>query len=577
MPELIGSSSIIVPASGSTRRSIVLKPEYSDAQLSLADAPDGVWLDERMLYVSSRVVCSAAMKVCAKHGEEESVLCVDIVKDDSLHDVPPADLEKPGWKLFYHDEFNGPELDPEHWCPYYLRGWTTDEKAKADYSFREGCLVIACSEGREPWSRQDGKHRVSSLQTFERKHLHRFGQVSGARDLMDFDGFTTQYGYFEIRARFPDTGDGSHFAWWMIGVQDDQNGFAHVDGQLYPIGEYSNQTAEYDIIEQSLDRASEEFDINCWRPVIHPNGSRDIQYLWVPPAQICKNAASEFHRYGFEWDENGTKFYLDGELVQQTDRTPPYRMMTLLSVYGGCKDGTVGMGPDRGIYPKEVLIDYFRVYKKDEAPKATSVRINPDKPVRCLYIPQSKVAEYQMQAQVFDQFDHELTGEKVRWHLSKDISGTVPLSEKEQKEKKVFIESDSGKLYVYSNAEEATELFVTAVHQSGRLATHHIRLSRNTPKPMCLRFENAKVALKAGNSMHIKANLFDQYGNVLNEMVRYQISQDIAGNKMADAQDITLKTDGTVFASANAVQGNKYVITAHAADLICACIVKIEC
>lgn len=576
MPELVGANRVVVPASGSTRRRIVLKPGYRDAVLCIRDTPGGVWLDGDMLFVSSEVAASSVIEILARCDGGEALLKVEIFKDPSLRDTPAAPLEKTGWKLFYHDEFDTQTLDPEYWSPYYLRGWTSDDRALADYSFRDGCLSIACDAGREPWCNQDGKHRVSSIQSFERKHLHRFGTVTGARDIMDFDGFATQYGYFEIRARFPDTGDGSHFAWWMLGVQDDQNGHGQINGVPYPVGEYSDQTAEYDIIEQTLDQSSKDFDMNFWRPVIHPNGSRAIRYLWVPGTQIQRSASSEFHRYGFEWDETGTKFYLDGELVQETNRTPPYRMMTLFSVYGGCKGGGIGMGPDRGIYPKEVLIDYFRVYKKDAPPKVSSIVIDPERPVKCLRIPESGHQGYQMTAQVQDQFDRPMEEERVHWYLAKDISGAQPLSEREMKAASVSMNRETGVIFVGTDAAEGTELFVTAIHKSGRKSTRHIRLSKRKSEAADLRFADRKISLKPMERRLLCARLFDQYGAVLDREIRYQISKDLTGRQQEIDGQIALVDQNTVVPAATAEIGRKFVVTAHSAGLICSCIVTIE-
>ena len=35
-------------------------------------------------------------------------------------DVPANPLEKPGWTLDFHDEFDGPTLNTNVWLPYYL-------------------------------------------------------------------------------------------------------------------------------------------------------------------------------------------------------------------------------------------------------------------------------------------------------------------------------------------------------------------------------------------------------------------------------------------------------------------------
>jgi hypothetical protein len=43
----------------------------------------------------------------------------------SAGDFPANPLEKPGYTLEFHDEFDGTELDPEKWLPYYLPHWSS--------------------------------------------------------------------------------------------------------------------------------------------------------------------------------------------------------------------------------------------------------------------------------------------------------------------------------------------------------------------------------------------------------------------------------------------------------------------
>ena len=141
-------------------------------------------------------------------------------------DVQANPLEKPGWKLDFHDEFNGPKLDEKVWLPYYLPHLTTTERAAADYIFRDGAIVLKVEEDmplyRDDWT----GWWVSSIQTFEKNGLH--GAVDDGSDQPLFDGYTTQYGYFEIRAKMP-RGNGGHIAWWMIGTQRTPNESGEVD------------------------------------------------------------------------------------------------------------------------------------------------------------------------------------------------------------------------------------------------------------------------------------------------------------------------------------------------------------
>jgi hypothetical protein len=42
-------------------------------------------------------------------------------------DVPANPLEKPGYLLEFHDEFDGSELDQAKWLALYLRQWSSHE------------------------------------------------------------------------------------------------------------------------------------------------------------------------------------------------------------------------------------------------------------------------------------------------------------------------------------------------------------------------------------------------------------------------------------------------------------------
>ena len=586
-PPLTGREAVIVPASGKTRRQITAQV-WDDKKL-LNVIPDiklvhdvkGVWLVQDMLFISAQVQQSVFITLRAVFENVTADFTVELQKDCSLTDAPPSPLKKDGWTLVYHDEFDGETLDPRVWSSYYLRGWTQDAQAKAEYFLEDGNLILTSGADRQPWCAQDGAHRVSSIQTFERTHLHRFGTVTGARNLSDFDGFATKYGYFELRARLPDTKDGSHFAWWMIGVQDDQHITATVDGELYPCGVYSNQTAEFDIIEQTLDpyHTNPDYSVNVWRPVIHPNGSADLKYLWVEPTPITHSAANEFHVYGFEWDETGTRFYLDGRMVKETDRTPNYRMMTLISLYGGTKDGSCGMGVDRGIYPKDAVIDYFRVYKRIAPPRPASVVLNAGRTPSYLRIPESGTSAYPMSAQVLSQFDLPMTAE-ISWQLSADIHGTQALSCAQMAEIGVTIDAANGTIVVSAAAKTNTELFVTAKHSEKVFAVKHVKLSDLPAAAQTIAFVDSPQKALRGKNTVLRAAVFDQYGKETTAKIHYQLSADITGNEEFHCAYGAMDENGVLTVNENAPQRLCLIATAHTdlpqGKLCCSCVLCVE-
>lgn len=575
---LTGQEAVTAPASGKTRRNVTaaLFNEQGEKQeggvlYSLKAPAAGVSVDgEGVLYVTSELAASGTVTVVATSAANPDTFAetqVEVVKNNALRDTPASPLEKDGWVLFYNEEFEGEGPDPRKWSGYYLRSWTTDELAQGHYFVDEGNLVLTAPPDLAQWCSQDANQRVSGIQTFERQHLHRFGTVTGSRELPTFDGFATKYGYFEVRMRLPDTKDGSHFAWWMIGTQDDQHPTAALSGGgQYPEGKYSNETAEFDIIEQTTDAYHPYggYKTNLWRPVIHPNGSQDLAYLWVPGTNIQNNAINEFHTYGFEWDENGTKFYLDGRLVQSTNRSPNYRMMTIFSLYPGKLDGSAGMGVDRGIYPKDAVIDYFRVYKKDEAPRATSVVLNGYDSPSYLRVPESGAASYPMTAQVLDQFDQPFEA-GVTWRFSKDVQGYNPTTAAAVRPSGVSIDPATGVITVQAGAAVNQDLFVTAYVNDKVREVKHIKLSTAAPAAERVLFNSRPDTVQRGAQLDLSAQVYDQYHMPMQAAVSYQLSADHTGREAVNVEGAALSADGVLTVSEAVPAGTYITVTARAA------------
>lgn len=575
-PALTGDLAVVAPASGSTQRNVTATVfdsedtpiEENPVEYALDREVAGVTLEGNVLTVTNELEKSVTLRVTATDASPEATephvsvtKKIRLVKDESLKDVPANPLEKAGWTLFYHDEFEGDTLDAAHWSPYYLRQWTDyDERTKASLFFQDGSLVLRCPEGLERWSAQDG-NKITGIMSFERDHLHKFGETgSGAtynRSIPTFDGIATKYGYFEIRLKMPSTRDGSHFAWWMVGTQDDQNASAQLGSEKAPYyGHYSNQTAEFDIIETYLAPLEK---MKAWRPVIHPNGSNEIEYLWAPESEIPGDPSSEYHIYGFEWDENGTRFYVDNQLVNETDRSPDYRMMTIFSVYA-----TGGMGEDQNIYPKDTYIDYFRIYKKQEPAKASSVVVNGGQTPDCLLVPEDGIWTRQMTAQVIDQFDKPIAG-TVKWTLSETVDGEQPASTPSAAPEGVTVDPDTGLLTVSAGADLEQDIFVTAYLSDTVKQTVHFRLSEDEASPRRVLFEaDTPGTVKAGESLKLSARLEDQYAQPLSgHRMQYAIVTDIAAMETRAIDGVTLSPDGTLTVAASVPMGTQIIVAAR--------------
>src|SRR5439155_20646536 len=113
--------------------------------------------------------------------------------------VPSSSLDKPGWTLTFHDEFDGPQLDLNKWIPRY-RGM---EALPANYVIQDGILHLRMDRDLPGPRSPGGKDRVTGIET--RRSRRPFAQ---------------QYGLFELRARCC-KGSGIQSAWWLSPMDSD--------------------------------------------------------------------------------------------------------------------------------------------------------------------------------------------------------------------------------------------------------------------------------------------------------------------------------------------------------------------
>ncbi|HEX8037309.1 MAG TPA: glycoside hydrolase family 16 protein, partial [Ktedonobacterales bacterium] len=146
----------------------------------------------------------------------------------SPDDVPAHPLEKAGYRLEFHDEFRGVELDRTKWLPFYLPQWSSRERAAPCYALRNGTLILQITQDQQPWCPEfDGYTRCSSLQTGvfsgplgSGVGQHRFNRSCVVREPQPaVRTYTPQYGYFEIRAKGVNTVP-HMVTLWMIGYED---------------------------------------------------------------------------------------------------------------------------------------------------------------------------------------------------------------------------------------------------------------------------------------------------------------------------------------------------------------------
>jgi beta-glucanase (GH16 family) len=245
-----------------------------------------------------------------------------------------------GWKLVWHDEFNGKQLDPKKWN-VLLREHSKHNELQyylPDEAYLEnGCLRL-------------------------RSRVRDFGAMHFTSGRVDTSGkFAPTYGRFEIRARLP-AGKGLWPAHW-----------------LYP--QNRNWEMEY-LMADALEKGKErlipearpwysEIDImeflghqtNLFYGTLHyytfDGQKKTSSVTWKADSDLSQ----DFHLYALEWEPDAMRWFFDGQLIHTTTNgiphTPHYLILNTAvgGAWPGNPDGTT-------VFPQYHDIDYVRVYQR---------------------------------------------------------------------------------------------------------------------------------------------------------------------------------------------------------------------
>lgn len=239
---------------------------------------------------------------------------------------PPVGL--PGWKLLWHDEFDGPQLDAQKWslCDRGKSDWNdTMSKDPRCFVLRNGHLQLRGFVNDQPG--QDPSPYLT-------------GGVT-SKDKFDFC-----HGKVAIRARFK-CAKGAWPALWMLGSQGGWPGNGEID-----LMEHLN------------------FDSKVYLTV-HSLFTRDANGSKSPPhgstAPIERDA---FNTYGLEWDDARLVFMVNEKPCFTYPRVPeegptqwpfeqPFYLIFSMQI-GGKWVGE----PAPADYPAFMEIDWVRVYQR---------------------------------------------------------------------------------------------------------------------------------------------------------------------------------------------------------------------
>lgn len=253
-------------------------------------------------------------------------------------------IGKPGYRLEWNDEFEGPELDLRKWIPYYLPQWSSRERAAPEFTFHDGHLVLQISKDQQPWCPEfDGDVKASCIQTglFAGAVGSQFGQLRFHPNLVVREAqtnrrlYTPQYGYFECRAKATATA-GNHVSLYIIGYED--------------LPERCGEINMFEIFGKDVGATSAKVNYG-----IHP--WKDPNLVDEFYQDVLEIDATQFHIYAQEWTPTHIDFYVDNQKTRRIEQSPGYPMQFMLSIY------ELPGGDASAAYPKEFTVDYIRAYQ----------------------------------------------------------------------------------------------------------------------------------------------------------------------------------------------------------------------
>ncbi len=160
------------------------------------------------------------------------------------------------------------------------------------------------------------------------------------------------YGRFEIRAKLP-SGRGTWPAIWMLPTDWEYGGWP--------------RSGEIDIMENVGYNPDSIFGSAHTKTYNHIIGTQKTKGIY------CPTSNTGFHVYALEWDKNEIRMYLDNThyFTFKNEGTGPdeypfvkrFHLILNLAI-GGNWGGSHGI--QHGVVPCEMLVDYVRVYKKND-------------------------------------------------------------------------------------------------------------------------------------------------------------------------------------------------------------------
>jgi beta-glucanase (GH16 family) len=248
--------------------------------------------------------------------------------------IPPPPTLPSEYRLVFEDHFEGSTLSPAKWNTTmafagrqggryhntsYLHYVLDDDVTLADGTLQLRAAKRAV-EGDDPPGRYD----------------YSAGLVT------THDKFAFQYGYFEMRAKYPG-GPGVWPAFWLIG-----------QGQYWP--------PEFDIAEYYGGRGVMHYGL-CHGTL------KNVQWDSTGDGDADRKVETGWHTFALDWRPGKATWLVDG-VVKKTvvaEYVPDIPMYLIISNGVGSRFGPSGVPTEETVFPNFFQIDYVRVYQSPGA------------------------------------------------------------------------------------------------------------------------------------------------------------------------------------------------------------------
>lgn len=268
------------------------------------------------------IPCSIVLWLTALCLSCGSICASETLPEPATRPSAPPAIEKPGWVLTFHDEFDGDHLDQSKWSDHYYHGRTHDNDELewyAPYGWVVGNGVLRLAANPAPPDKRgstEGKPYTS-------------GMIEGSGK------FAQKFGWFEIRAKFP-AGKGYWPAFWLLPATLD-----------WP--------PEIDILEILGDKPDTVYFTTHWKD--QEGKHQEDEHHWVGP-----DFSKDYHTFAVDWEPGLVIWYVDGIERARTTRGVPAEPMYIIAnlAVGGDWPGS----PDQTTpFPGYMDVECIRVYR----------------------------------------------------------------------------------------------------------------------------------------------------------------------------------------------------------------------